>query len=197
MNCLLSMNNSARRWVFCTVSKTWQIGLPRCGVKTYIKLICNISSFWICSIIVSRGDWLWNPANFKGWSLCLGFSLVTWSRPCTTVMLRWSPEYRRNRSSNQKFWFWLLNLLLIYRVSSCQEIIVSCLAVAQVERPKEWEYGSYRTQKTRTTKNGGKIGSGKLRRQEKLIATRCLHARKTFIVKISKHVSSKIKKNPG
>ena len=42
-------------------------------------------------------------------------------------------------------------------------------------------------------KNGGKIGSGKLRRQEKLIATRCLHARKTFIVKISKHVSSKIK----
>ena len=41
--------------------------------------------------------------------------------------------------------------------------------------------------------HGGKIGSGKLRRQENLIATRCLHARKTFIVKISKHVSSKIK----
>ena len=42
-------------------------------------------------------------------------------------------------------------------------------------------------------KNGGKMGSGKLRRQEKLIATRCLRARKTFIVKISKHVSNKIK----
>ena len=54
-------------------------------------------------------------------------------------MLRWHPEYRRNQSSNQKFWFWLLNLLLIYRISSCQEIIVSCLAVARVEGPKEWE----------------------------------------------------------
>ena len=42
-------------------------------------------------------------------------------------------------------------------------------------------------------KNGGKIGSGKLRRQEKLIATRCLHAKKTFIVKIWKHVGNKIK----
>ena len=34
---------------------------------------------------------------------------------------------------------------------------------------------------------GSKIGSGKLRRQEKLIAT------KTFILKISKHVRSKLK----
>ena len=50
--------------------------------------------------------------------------------------------------------------------------------------------------------NVRKIGSGKLRRQEKLIATlrdkqkttRCLHARKTFILKILKHVSSKINK---
>ena len=72
--------------------------------------------------IVSGGDWLWNPANFKGWSLCSGFSLVTWSRRCTTIFSRWRPEYRGNRSSNQKFWFWLLNLQLIYRISSCQEI---------------------------------------------------------------------------
>ena len=52
-------------------------------------------------------------------------------------MLRWRPEYRRNRSSNQTFWFWLLNLLLIYRISSWQEILVSCLAVAQVEGQQE------------------------------------------------------------
>ena len=52
-------------------------------------------------------------------------------------MLRWRPEYRRNRSSNQTFWFWLLNLLLIYLISSWQEILVSCLAVAQVEGPQE------------------------------------------------------------
>ena len=39
MNCLLSMNKSARRCVFCTVSKTWQIGHPRFGVKTYIEMI--------------------------------------------------------------------------------------------------------------------------------------------------------------
>ena len=53
---------------------------------------------------------------------------------------------------------------------SCQEIIVPCFAVAQVEGPKELEYETYRTQKTWTTRNGGKIGSGKLRRQENLIA---------------------------
>ena len=29
----------------------------------------------------------------------------------------------------------------------------SVLAVAQVEGPKEWEYGSYRRQKTMTTRN--------------------------------------------
>ena len=52
-------------------------------------------------------------------------------------MLRWRPEYGRNRSSNQKFWFWLLNLLLIYRISAWQEILASCLAVAQVEGPQE------------------------------------------------------------
>ena len=92
----------------------------------------SVAKCWLRFVIVSRGDWLWNPANFKGW-----FSLVTWSRQCTTVMLRWRPEYRRNRSSNQTFWFWLLNLLLIYRISSWQEILVSCLAVAQVEGPQE------------------------------------------------------------
>ena len=54
--------------------------------------------------IVSRGDWLWNSANFKGRSLCLRFGLVTWSRPCTTEISRWRPEFRRNRTSNQKFW---------------------------------------------------------------------------------------------
>ena len=54
MNCLLSMNKSARRCVFCTVSKTWQIWLPRFGVKTYIELIPNISSFWMCSIKVDK-----------------------------------------------------------------------------------------------------------------------------------------------
>ena len=42
-------------------------------------------------------------------------------------MSRWRLEYRRNRSSNQKFWFWPLNLLLTDRGSSCQEIIVACL----------------------------------------------------------------------
>ena len=52
---------------------------------------------------------------------------------CTTVVSRWRPECRRNRSSDQTFWFWLLNLPLIDRPSSCQETIVSCLAVAQVE----------------------------------------------------------------
>ena len=83
----------------------------------------------------------------------------------------WRRESRRNRSSDQKFWFWLLNFPLIDRPSSCQGIIAPCLAVAQVEGPKEWEYESYRTQKTWTTRNGGKIGLGKLRRQEKLIAT--------------------------
>ena len=42
MNCLLSMNKSNRRCVFCTVSKTWQIGPPRFGVKTYIELIQSL-----------------------------------------------------------------------------------------------------------------------------------------------------------
>ena len=65
----------------------------------------SLLSLTVRSTIVSRGDWLWNPANFKGWSLCLGFSLVTWSQPCATVMLRWRPEYCRHQSSNQKFWF--------------------------------------------------------------------------------------------
>ena len=43
--------------------------------------------------VVSRGDWLWNPANFKGWSLCLGFSSVTWSRLLcivSTVLRQWT-----------------------------------------------------------------------------------------------------------
>ena len=56
---------------------------------------------------------------------------------------------------------------------------MSCLAVGEAEGPKEWEYGSYRTQK-RTTKNGGNIGSGKLRRQEKLIETSVFTCEKNF-----------------
>ena len=65
----------------------------------------------------------------------------------------------------------LLNLLLIYRTSSCQEIIVSCLAVAQVEGPKELGICKLPNARRGPQKNGGKIGLGKLRRQEKLIAT--------------------------
>ena len=75
-------------------------------------------------------------------------------------MLRWRPEYRRNRSSNQTFWFWLLNLLLIYRISSWQEILVSCLAVAQVEGQQElgiWTLPNAKDEDHK--KNGGKIGS--------------------------------------
>ena len=78
-------------------------------------------------------------------------------------MSRWRLESRRNRSSNKKFWFWLLNLPLIDLLSSCQEISAPCLAVEQVEGPKEWGSESYRTQKKWSTGNGGKIGSGKLR----------------------------------
>jgi len=36
-NCLLSMNKSARRCVFCTVSKTRQIELPHFRMATYIE----------------------------------------------------------------------------------------------------------------------------------------------------------------
>ena len=75
------------------------------------------------------------------------------------------------RIKNSGFLIRVLNSPLIDRLSSCQEIVVPCLAVAQVQGPKEWEYESYRTQKTWTTSNGGKMGSGKLQRQEKLIAT--------------------------
>ena len=73
---------------------------------------------------------------------------------------------------------------------------MSCLAVGQVEGPKEWEYGSYRTQK-RTTKKWRKDWLGEITKTRE--ADRdfkrqvCLHARKTFILKISKNVSSKIK----
>ena len=73
---------------------------------------------------------------------------------------------------------------------------MSCLAVRQVEGPKEWEYGSYRMQK-RTTKNGGEDWLGDIRKTREVDRDFkrqvCLHARKTFILKISKNVRSKIK----
>ena len=40
--------------VLYRLSKTWQIGHPGFGVKTYIELIYNISNFWICSINVDK-----------------------------------------------------------------------------------------------------------------------------------------------
>ena len=107
----------------------------------------------------------------------------------------------QNRSSNQKFWFWLLNLLLLYRISSCQEIIVSCLVVAQVEGPKELGIWKLPNAKDEGHKKWWEDWLGEITKTRKVIATlrdkqktiKCLHARKTFILKISKHVSSKIK----
>ena len=52
--------------------------------RKQLKLIEEInnsqtrSSEDVDSIRVSRGDWLGNPANFKGACYCYGFSLVTW-----------------------------------------------------------------------------------------------------------------------
>ena len=73
---------------------------------------------------------------------------------------------------------------------------MSCLAVGQVEGPKEWEYGSYRTQKRTITKwREDWLGEiTKTREVDRDFKRQvCLHARKTFILKISKHRSSKIK----
>ena len=73
---------------------------------------------------------------------------------------------------------------------------MSCLAVGQVEGPKEWEYGSYRTQK-RTTKKWREDWLGEITKTREVDRDFkrqvCLHARKTFILKMSKNVSSKIK----
>ena len=86
-------------------------------------------------------------------------------------MSRWRPEYRRNRSSNEKFWFWPLNLLLIDRGSSCQEIIVACLVWHKQKDQRSGNMEVTERKRRGPQENGGKIGSGKLRRQEKLIAT--------------------------
>ena len=47
------MNKSARRCVFCTVSKTWPIGLCALVWKRSSNSY-NISSFWTCSIKVDK-----------------------------------------------------------------------------------------------------------------------------------------------
>ena len=44
------------------------------------RVVCykNWETNWTLILaIVSRGDWLWNPANFKGPSLCYDFRVVT------------------------------------------------------------------------------------------------------------------------
>ena len=50
MNCLLSMNKSARRCVFCTVSKKHDKLDIRALVWKRTSNSYNISSFWICSV---------------------------------------------------------------------------------------------------------------------------------------------------
>ena len=51
-NCLLLMNKSARRTVFCTISKTWQIGLPQFGVKIQIISLLFEAYLKICSRVI-------------------------------------------------------------------------------------------------------------------------------------------------
>ena len=72
---------------------------------------------------------------------------------------------------------------------------MSCLAVGQVEGPKEPEYGSYRTQKRTTKWREDWLGEiTKTRDVDRDFKRQvCLHERKTFILNISKNVSSKIK----
>ena len=52
----------------------------------FFQALKNINSVFkkrVDLAIVSRGDWLGNPANFKGGTLCSDFRVITCSRPCT------------------------------------------------------------------------------------------------------------------
>ena len=54
MNCLLSMNESARRCVFCTVSKTWQIWTSALWCENVHRTHIISLVFWICWIKVDK-----------------------------------------------------------------------------------------------------------------------------------------------
>ena len=45
----------------------------------------HVANFMFCPHIVSRGDWLWIPANFKGTSYCFGFNVETYHHVTLTL----------------------------------------------------------------------------------------------------------------
>ena len=51
--------------------------------------------------IVSREEWLWNPANFRGGYYYGGCRLVTWYWPCTVTTLHNSTYYGMRHHSGQ------------------------------------------------------------------------------------------------
>ena len=124
---------------------------------------------------VSGGKWLWDAANFRGTTLCYGFSVVTWSQPYTQRSTK--RRHHCNLPASRALFAGFLLLLPIFskfndnksKEQLCLERIVQYLALDLAEGQKELAFASCLWRRTKRMQNGGKSGPARSRRQWKLI----------------------------
>ena len=65
-------------WSDYKIHNTFKLYLLELPLREHLVL-----SLTFTLVIVSGGEWLWKPANFKGACYCYDFWLLTWHWPCT------------------------------------------------------------------------------------------------------------------